>query len=142
MTGKRLTIRSDGASLGNPGPAAIGVVVEDESGAAVSEIWRRIGETTNNRAEYLALIAGLEQAAKLGADVLDIKLDSQLIVRQLNGEYRSKELTPLYQQTLRLLERFKSYTIEHVPRRENRMADALAKRALRSRRLDNSSSLW
>ena len=133
MTGKRLTIRSDGASLGNPGPAAIGVVIEDESGAAVSEIWRRIGETTNNRAEYLALIAGLEQAAKLGADVLDIKLDSQLIVRQLNGEYRSKELTPLYKQTLRLLERFKSYTIEHVPRRENRMADALAKRALRSR---------
>jgi len=133
MTGKRLTIRSDGASLGNPGPAAIGVVIEDESGAAVSEIWRRIGETTNNRAEYLALIAGLEQAAKLGADVLDLKLDSQLIVRQLNGEYRSKELTPLYKQTLRLLERFKSYTIEHVPRRENRMADALAKRALRSR---------
>jgi len=133
MTGKRLTIRSDGASLGNPGPAAIGVVIEDESGVAVSEIWRRIGETTNNRAEYLALIAGLEQAAKLGADVLDLKLDSQLIVRQLNGEYRSKALTPLYQQTLRLLKRFKSYTIEHVPRRENRMADALAKRALRSR---------
>ena len=133
MTGKRLTIRSDGASLGNPGPAAIGVVIEDESGVAVSEIWRRIGETTNNRAEYLALIAGLEQAAKLGADVLDLKLDSQLIVRQLNGEYRSKELTPLYKQTIRLLERFKSYTIEHVPRRENRMADALAKRALRSR---------
>ena len=134
MTGKRLTIRSDGASLGNPGPAAIGVVVEDESGAAVSEIWRRIGETTNNRAEYLALIAGLEQAAKLGADVIDIKLDSQLIVRQINGEYRSKELTSLYQQALRLLKRFESYTIEHVPRRQNRMADALAKRALRSRR--------
>jgi len=131
MTGKRLTIRSDGASLGNPGPAAIGVVLEDESGVAVSEIWRRIGETTNNRAEYLALIAGLEQAAKLGAEALDLKLDSQLIVRQLKGEYRSKELTPLYQQTLRLLERFKSYTIEHVPGRENRAAHALAKRALR-----------
>jgi len=133
MAGKRLTIRSDGASLGNPGPAAIGVVVEDESGVAVSEIWRRIGETTNNRAEYLALIAGLEQAAKLGAEALDLKLDSQLIVRQLKGEYRSKELTPLYQQTLRLLKRFKSYTIEHVPGHENRAAHALAKRALRSR---------
>ena len=126
-----MTIRSDGASLGNPGPAAIGVVVEDESGVAVSEIWRRIGETTNNRAEYLALIAGLEQAAKLGAEALDLKLDSQLIVRQLKGEYKSKELTPLYQQTLRLLKRFKSYTIEHVPGRENRAAHALAKRALR-----------
>jgi ribonuclease HI len=133
MTGKRLTIRSDGASLGNPGPAAIGVVVEGESGAVLSEIWRRIGETTNNRAEYIALIAGLEQAAKLGAEALDLKLDSQLIVRQLKGEYRSKELTPLYQQTLRLLKKFKSYTIEHVPGWENRAAHALAKRALRSR---------
>ena len=133
MTGKRLTIRSDGASLGNPGPAAIGVVVEDESGVAVSEIWRRIGETTNNRAEYLALIAGLEQAAKLGAEAVDLKLDSQLIVRQIKGEYRSKELTSLYQQALRLLKRFESYTIEHVPRGENRLAHTLAQRALRSR---------
>jgi ribonuclease HI len=132
MTGKRLTIRSDGASLGNPGPAAIGVVVEGEGGV-VSEIWRRIGETTNNRAEYMALIAGLEQAAKLGAEAVDLKLDSQLIVRQLKGEYRSKELTPLYQQTLRLLRGFKSYTVEHVTSRENRAAHALAKRALRSR---------
>jgi len=132
MTGKRLTIRSDGASLGNPGPAAIGVVVEGEGGV-VSEIWRRIGETTNNRAEYMALIAGLEQAAKLGAEAVDLKLDSQLIVRQLKGEYRSKELILLYQQTLRLLRGFKSYTIEHVPNQDNRVAHALAKRALRSR---------
>jgi len=133
LKGKRLTIRSDGASLGNPGPAAIGVVVEEKSRGAVCEIWRRIGETTNNRAEYMALIAGLEQAAKLGAEAVDLKLDSQLIVRQLKGEYRSKELIPLYQQTLRLLRGFKSYTVKHVPERENRAAHALAKRALRRR---------
>lgn len=130
MAGKRLTIRSDGASLGNPGLAAIGVVIEDELGKVITRISRRIGETTNNRAEYLALIAGLEESARLNAETLAIKLDSQLIVRQLKGEYRSKELTPLYQQTLRLLRSFKSYTIEHVPSKENRLAHALAKRAL------------
>ena len=131
MGGKHLTIRSDGASLGNPGPAAIGAVVQDESGRAVAEIWRRIGVTTGNRAEYLALIAGLEQAAKLGAESVNLKLDSQLIVRQLKGEYKSRELKSLYEQTLHLLRRFKSFSIEHVPGRENRIAHALAKRALR-----------
>jgi len=131
MAGKHLIIRSDGASLGNPGPAAIGVVVEDESGRVVAEIWRRIGVTTGNRAEYLALIAGLEQAAKLGAESVNLKLDSQLIVRQLKGEYKSRELKPLYEQALRLLKRFTFFIIEHVSSRDNRIAHALAKRALR-----------
>lgn len=131
MAGKRFVIRTDGASLGNPGPAAIGVVIEDGLGRVITRISRRIGETTNNRAEYLALIAGLEEAARLGAETLDVKLDSQLIVRQLKGEYRSRELRPLYKKTIQLLERFKSYTIEHVPGGENRSAHALAKRALR-----------
>ena len=134
MAGKHLIIRSDGASLGNPGPAAIGVVVEDfSSGRAVAQIWRRIGVTTGNRAEFLALTAGLEVAAKLGAETVDLKLDSQLIVRQLKGEYKAKGLKPLYQQALRLLNRFKSYTVEHVPSEENRLAHALAQRALRSK---------
>ena len=67
MTGKRLTLRADGASLGNPGPSAIGVIIEDDGGQGVARISRRIGKTTNNRAEYLALIAGLEEAARQGA---------------------------------------------------------------------------
>lgn len=130
MAGRRFTIRTDGASLGNPGPAAIGVVIEDELGRAVARISRPIGETTGNRAEYLALIAGLEAAAKLGAENLDLKLDSQLIVRQLKGEYKSRELRHLHRQSLKLLQRFKSCTTEHVPRQQNRLAHALARQAL------------
>lgn len=131
MSAKRLTIYTDGASRGNPGPAAIGVVVLDETGRLVSKLSKAIGTATNNQAEYLALIAGLEQAARLGGDTLDIKLDSQLIVRQLMGSYKSKELSSLYRQTRQLLLRFKSYSVEHIPREQNKVADALSRKALR-----------
>ena len=131
ISAKRLTIYSDGASRGNPGPAAIGVVVLDETGRVVTKLSKAIGRTTNNRAEFLALIAGLKEALRLGAECVDLKLDSQLIVRQLKGEYRSKELKPLHKQTLQLLRRFKSYSIEHIPREQNKAADALSRRALR-----------
>ena len=131
MPGKRLILRADGASLGNPGPAAIGVIIENERGQAVARISRPIGKTTNNRAEYLALIAGLEEAARLGGQELDIKLDSQLIVRQLQGRYRSRKLSPLYRQAVEIMQKFNSCTVEHVPSSENRTAHALAHRALR-----------
>lgn len=131
MSAKRLIIYADGASRGNPGPAAIGVVINDEQGRVVAEVSRAIGRTTNNRAEYFALIAGLEEAARLGAETLDIKVDSQLIVRQLKGSYRSRELRPLYKQTRQLLRKFKFYDIVHVPSAENQLAHGLAKRALR-----------
>jgi len=131
MSAKRLIIYTDGASRGNPGPAAIGVVIEDEQGRAMAKISKAIGRTTNNRAEYFALIAGLEEAARLDGEALDIKLDSQLIVRQMMGSYKSKELRPLYKQTRQLLLRFKSYSIEHIPREQNKVADALSHRALR-----------
>ncbi len=131
ISAKRLTIYSDGASRGNPGPAAIGVVVLDETGRVVTKLSKAIGRTTNNRAEFLALIAGLKEALRLDAERVDLKLDSQLIVRQLKGEYRSKELKPLHKQTLQLLRRFKSYSIEHIPREQNKAADALSRRALR-----------
>ena len=130
MGKKRFTIYTDGASRGNPGPAAIGVFIEDEQGRVVATISKAIGSTTNNRAEYFALIAGLEEAGRQGADTLDIKLDSQLIVRQLNGSYRSKELGTLYKQTRQLLLKFNSYDIVHVPGSENKAAHGLAKRAL------------
>jgi len=131
MSEKRLIIYADGASRGTPGPAAIGVVINDEQGRVVAEVSRAIGRTTNNRAEYFALIAGLEEAARLGAETLDIKVDSQLIVRQLKGSYRSRELRPLYKQTRQLLRKFKFYDIVHVPSEENQLAHGLAKRALR-----------
>ena len=130
MSAKHLIIYADGASRGNPGPAAIGVIIEDERGRAVARISKAIGRATNNRAEYFALIAGLEEAARLGGETLDIKLDSQLIVRQLKGSYRSKELRPLHEQTRRLLRKFNFYHIAHIPGSENRVAHGLAKRAL------------
>lgn len=127
---KRLIIYTDGAATPNPGPAAIGVVVLDETGKVVTEISRAIGRATNNRAEYLALISGLTEALRLGADHVDINMDSELIVRQLEGKYRSKELKPLFQQTLQLLGAFKNYTVEHIPRESNKAADTLCRQAL------------
>lgn len=130
---KRLTIYSDGAAIPNPGPAGIGVVLYDEEGGVVGEISKYIGEATNNRAEFTALIAGLEEALRLGATGVDIKLDSELLVRQLQGRYRSKKMKELYGQIRRLLEEFELYTVEHVPRAQNKQADALSKRAIQKR---------
>jgi ribonuclease HI len=131
MSAKRLIVYTDGASRGNPGPAAIGVVIRDEQGRVIAKISEAIGRTTNNRAEYFALISGLEEALRLGAERVDLRMDSELIVRQLTGKYRSKELKALYKQTLQLLRKFKSYSIEHIPRERNKEADALTRHALR-----------
>lgn len=131
MSAKRLIIHTDGASRGNPGPAAIGVVIRDEQGRVIAKISEAIGRTTNNRAEYFALIAGLEEALRLGAERVDLRMDSELIVRQLTGKYRSKDLKALHKQTHQLLLKFKSYSIEHIPRERNKEADALTRHALR-----------
>lgn len=131
MSAKRLIIYTDGASRGNPGPSAIGVVIRDEQGRVIAKISEAIGRTTNNRAEYFALIAGLEEALRLGAERVDLRMDSELIVRQLTGKYRSKELKALHKQTHQLLLKFKSYGIEHIPRERNKEADALTRHALR-----------
>jgi ribonuclease HI len=127
---ERLTIYSDGAAIPNPGPAGIGVVLYDENGGIVAEISRYIGESTNNRAEFTALIAGLEEALRLGASDIDIRLDSELLVRQLQGRYRSKKLKPLYEQIRKLLSEFESYSVKHIPRVQNKQADALSKQAI------------
>jgi ribonuclease HI len=130
---QRLTINTDGAAVPNPGPAGIGAVLRDEKGSIVAEISQDIGPSTNNKAEFLALIAALEKALELNADHVDIKSDSELIVRQLEGKYRSKLMKELYEQAVSLLGEFKSYTVRHVPREQNKEADALSKRALRIR---------
>ena len=132
MTNSRLRINSDGASRGNPGPAAIGATVKDEQGRLVASVSRAIGRATNNQAEYRALIAALEKAAELGAQRVDVRLDAELVVRQLQGKYRVKNqaLRPLYLRAAELLGKFAGFTIATVPRAENAEADRLANQAL------------
>ena len=132
MKVKKVIIWADGASLGNPGPAAIGATIKDERGRIIASISQPIGWTTNNQAEYRAIIAALEEAARLGAKQVDINLDSELVVRQIKGKYRVKNaaLKPLYQQVKQLLNCLESFTINHIPRQQNREADRLANMAL------------
>ncbi|HEB74765.1 MAG TPA: ribonuclease HI family protein [Nitrospirae bacterium] len=124
-------IFADGASSGNPGPAGIGVVVVvDGRKITISE---PIGRATNNVAEYTALLRGLETAAEHDASRVRVCLDSELIVRQLNGQYkvRNRGLLPLYRRVTALLGGFEGYTVTHIPRSENSEADSLAKKAVR-----------
>ncbi|MBU1227638.1 MAG: ribonuclease HI family protein [Actinobacteria bacterium] len=123
---------ADGASRGNPGPASIGAVVYDPRGAKVVEVSEVIGETTNNVAEYRALIAGLEAALALGVTRLQVRLDSLLLVRQVRGEFRVKApgLQPLHRRVQALVGRFDGFSIEHVRREKNTVADGLANAAL------------
>ena len=133
MNMDKVVINTDGASQGNPGPAAIGATIRDENGRLLATISRRIGRTTNNQAEYRAIIAALEKAASLGARQVEIRADSELVVRQLNGRYKVKKasLRTLYQEVVGLLGRFQGVTITSVPREQNQEADSLANAALK-----------
>ena len=130
---KSSVIYIDGASRGNPGPAAIGVVIRDEEKKVLAKISRAIGVTTNNQAEYRAVIAALEKASQLGINEVEMRSDSELIVRQIKGQYRVKNagLKTLYQKVIQLQSRMTSFTITHIPREENQEADRLANEALR-----------
>ncbi len=90
MQVKKVVIHSDGASQGNPGLAAIGATIKDEQGKLIARISQRIGRTTNNQAEYRAIIAALEEAARLGAEQVELNSDSELVVKQIKGAYRVK----------------------------------------------------
>jgi len=127
-----LIVYSDGAARGNPGPAGIGVVITDAQGKPLSKLYRYVGQATNNEAEYRAVIAGLEAARRIGADTIRLHVDSELVARQLQGQYRVKSanLFPLFRKAYELLRQFKSSTISHVRRDGNREADALANRAI------------
>ena len=129
-----MVINADGASRGNPGPAAIGATIKDEQGRLLARISRRIGHTTNNQAEYQAVIAALEEALRLGARQVELNADSEFVVKQVRGEYRVKKaaLKPLYQRVKQLQSQLESSTINHIPRGQNREADRLANRALDS----------
>lgn len=123
---------ADGAARGNPGPAAIGFVLYDPDGEPIAEIGGVIGETTNNVAEYRALIAGLELALDRGVRSIEVRLDSLLLVKQVMGEYRVKasHLKPLHREAVSLMSRFDEAAIGHVRREANTVADALANEAL------------
>lgn len=122
----------DGASRGNPGEAGVGVVITDSQGRTVKEYKAFLGVATNNVAEYRALILGLEKAWALGGNRVTAYLDSELVVRQLRGEFKVREahLKPLHQQALERLQQFSRYEIQHLPREENRRADQLANEAI------------
>jgi len=128
----KIIINVDGAARGNPGPAAIGVVLKNEKAQMLSSISDSIGITTNNQAEYQALIAGLKKAISMGASAVEIRSDSELIVRQMLGIYRVKkqQLIPLHQEARRLAGSLASFKIISVSREENREADRLANMAL------------
>ena len=122
----------DGAARGNPGEAGCGAVIADENGMVIKELSRYLGRTTNNVAEYAALLMGLEALLELGQKHIVVQSDSELMVRQLNGEYRVKDekLKVLFEQAIGLLRQFDSYRILHVRRDMNKLADRLANRGI------------
>jgi ribonuclease HI len=128
----KATLYSDGGSRGNPGPAAYGAVLLDERGERLREVSAFLGTSTNNVAEWSGLIAGLEAALELGVDEIDVRLDSELVVRQLSGAYRVKQphLIPLHAKAKALLRRFAHSHVAHVRRENNKEADALLNQVL------------
>jgi ribonuclease HI len=133
----------DGASRGNPGPAAYAVVIRDPAGQVVLELAKRMGRETNNVAEYYALLAALDYATSQGIGALRIRSDSELLVRQMQGRYRVKstDLKPLHERASKLARQLAYFAIEHVPREQNRDADRLANFALDSANASTSRAL-
>jgi ribonuclease HI len=136
VTGGAALVYCDGASRGNPGPAGIGMVIATPGGDEVLAWGESIGRATNNVAEYRAVIAGLEKALALRVRSVHLLTDSELLVRQLNGEYQVKSagLKPLHAEVQELLARFGGARVGHIPRAENARADALASRHARAKR--------
>jgi ribonuclease HI len=132
----RLVVHVDGGARGNPGPAAIGVVVAGEDGTVLERRAETIGEATNNVAEYRALLLGLERARALGADEVEVVNDSELVAKQVSGEYRVKHaaMRPLHAAALEALGGFPRWSLRSVPRAQNAEADALVNAALDAER--------
>ncbi len=126
-------INIDGGARGNPGPAGAGVIIKTaDDGTVIFEGGFFLGKATNNVAEYHGLLEGLAAADKLQADVVEVLSDSELMVRQMNGQYRVKNagLKPLYERACRLRDKFSSFTIRHIPREQNKAADKLVNQAI------------
>ena len=129
----RLLIHTDGAARGNPGPAGAGAILRDaDSGEVLGEIAEGLGRATNNVAEWTAVRLALEEARRLGADRVDLRMDSELVARQITGIYRVKhpDLKPIHAVVMELLRGFDGYTVGHVPRALNKDADRLSNVAI------------
>jgi ribonuclease HI len=128
----KLTVHVDGGARGNPGPAAIAAVVSDADGEVIESVSQVIGRASNNVAEYRALILGVERATDLGASELEVIGDSELIVKQVRGEYKVKnpDMKPLHAAASAALDRLDSWSIRHVKRELNAEADRLVNEAL------------
>ena len=129
---ERLALRTDGASRGNPGPAAAGVVIEDSVGAVLFSVGVYLGEMPNNQAEYRALIFGLRAVAEFQPGAVDVYRDSELVVRQMTGAYRVRDaiLQQLHREATLLAQALPRVTFTHVRRAQNALADELANQAL------------
>lgn len=132
MPEKSISIYIDGASRGNPGEAGAGAILKDGRGKTVKKITKYLGVATNNVAEYQALLLGLKEAKKLGATQLGIYSDSELLIKQIEGEYRVKSdnLKDLFRKAIKALKKFSRSDFFHIPREENKEADRLANRAI------------
>ncbi len=132
MTIERVVINVDGASRGNPGASAIGATIRDGQGRLIACLSQPIGQATNNQAEYRAVIAALGKALDLGARNVEVRSDSELMVKQIKGIYRVRNaaLKPLYQQVKQLQGSLEGFTITHIPREQNADADSLCNKAL------------
>jgi ribonuclease HI len=132
----KATLFADGGSRGNPGPAASGAVLFDEQGNVLREVGTFLGIATNNVAEWTGLVTGLEAALELGVDDLTVRLDSELVVKQISGAYRVKHegLIPLHAKAKLLLRKFPHVDVGHVPRKQNTAADALVNLVLDAQR--------
>jgi len=132
---KRTRLYSDGAARGNPGPAGAGAVIVSPEGHIVAKVGKFLGESTNNVAEYMGLILGLRRAKAMGIKELDVFSDSELLVKQLAGDYAVKadHLRPLHDEAKALLQGFAAIQVRHIPREENAQADAMSNRAIDER---------
>ena len=132
----KATLFADGGSRGNPGPAASGAVLFDEHGDVLEEVGTFLGVATNNVAEWTGLLTGLEAAIALGVDDLAVRLDSELVVKQISGAYRVKNegLIPLHAKAKTLLRKFAHVDVRHVPRKQNAAADAIVNQVLDANR--------
>jgi ribonuclease HI len=128
----KIKLFTDGGSRGNPGPAAIGIAIYAEDGAVIKKIKKTIGGATNNQAEYQAIVCGLEAARELKATEVACFLDSELVVKQINGQYKVKDqgLAVQFMKVWRLKSQFKKISFKHIPREKNKLADALVNEAL------------
>lgn len=125
-------IYTDGASRGNPGPSSFGFVITDEKGAVLVEGGEKLGNQTNNYAEYMAMMVALNVCIKMNVKNVVVRADSQLMIRQMTGEYKVKAegIIPLHAQAKVLAEKFSKISYEHIPREKNKHADRLANEAL------------